>query len=143
MSLNSPSSEIKQEKLQTWRNDLHVLRHGFIEEFPKEKHDAKKNTPNYGILKTRTNYFANILTRINIIKKIWFNFSEETENQIRQYEKFLDTIRWTKRFYTQEDINFANKFLDTIISELDNNGIKTLDIENYTRQQILYLTHQI
>ncbi len=143
MSLNSLSSETRQEKLQRYRNDLHVFRYGFLEEFPTAKHSAHNDDPNYHLHKTRTNYFGAILGRIILLKKLWFNFSEETENEIKQYEEFIDTIRWTTRFYTQDDINIANKFLDTIISELDNNGIKALDIENYTKQKILSLTHQI
>ena len=143
MSLNSPSSETKEDKLQRYRNDLHVLRHGFVEEFSTAKHSAQNDDPNYHLHKTRTNYFGYPICITNLIKQLWFNFSEETENEIKHYEEFIETIRWTTRFYKQDDINIANKFLDTIISELDNNGIKALDIENYTKQKILSLTHQI
>ncbi|OGI65989.1 hypothetical protein A3H53_00090 [Candidatus Nomurabacteria bacterium RIFCSPLOWO2_02_FULL_40_10] len=92
------------------------LRFDYIEEFPLER--LLPGMPNYHKYKCRTNFFNGVFTTIEYLKRIKLINSSETKEECEEFLKFCDTIRGTKRFYTQVDIDKANKVLDVLIKEL-------------------------
>lgn len=92
------------------------MRFDYIEEFPSER--LLPGMPNYHKYKCRTNFFntvSGVILRLNQLKLI---NGSETKKGCEEFFKFCSSIRGTKRFYTQEDINKANRVLDFLIKEL-------------------------
>jgi len=106
--------EKKKEKLKTLRH----LRFDYIEEFPTER--LLPDMPNYHLYKCRTIFFATISEIIKHLQDLGLIKNSETKKECKEFFKFCDTIRETKRFYKQEDIDKANKVLDSLMKELSN-----------------------
>ena len=112
--IRSPE-QLAREK-ERFLNDFRRLRFDFLEEFPKER--LMPDMPNYHLYKCRTNFFSAILIRIVRLKQLGLVNSQETKKECKEFNLFCDSIRGTGRFYVQEDIDKANKVLDSLIKEL-------------------------
>ena len=63
-------------------------------------------------------FFSNISGVIKVLKSYGLINSPEIKKECEDFFKFCDTIRGTSRLYKQEDIDIANKMLDSLIKEL-------------------------
>jgi len=103
----------KEKSLKIFRE----FRFDFIEEFPLEM--LRPEMSNYARYKCRTAFFNDIFLNIMLLKKYGLINKKETEKALEEFFRFYETIKkGTTRFYTQEDIDKANKVLDALIKEL-------------------------
>ena len=105
-------SEVKERYLKK----IKVLRFDYIEEFPPEMSESEM--PNNQKYKSRTVFFSNVAGVIMVLKRYGLINSVEIKKECEDFFKFCDTIRGTSRLHNQDDIDIANKMLDSLIKEL-------------------------
>lgn len=92
-------SEVKERYLKT----LNALR----------SYDVKKSSP-----EIRTVFFGNVSGIIMVLKTMKLISNSETKKECEEFLEFLKSSRGTRRIYTQDDIDKANRVLDSLIKEL-------------------------
>ncbi|OGI68461.1 hypothetical protein A2738_01085 [Candidatus Nomurabacteria bacterium RIFCSPHIGHO2_01_FULL_42_15] len=105
-------SKIREEYLKL----LNVLRFDYIEEIPSKR--LRPEMPNYQRYKCRTVFFSNVLGVIMVLNTHELINNPEVKKQCEEFSRFCDTLRGTERFYTEEDVDIANRMLDSLIAEL-------------------------
>jgi hypothetical protein len=115
MPIETPPNNLESLK-QRYLKDFSVLRNDYIEDIPDEI--LQPEMPNYHRYKYRQAFFSSIASHISRMQREGITLSPEASQQYKEFDSYLNTLRGNQRRLTIDDIDKANKILDTVIEEL-------------------------
>lgn len=115
MTIEIPQNNLENIK-QRYLKDFGELRNDYIEDIPNEI--LQPDTPNYHRYKCRQAFFSAIASHILRMQHEGITLSSKAIQRYEEFDTYLETLRGNYRRLTKDDIDKANKMLDTVISEL-------------------------